>query len=92
MSQTPQVTEVRHPLDRFFSPHSIAIIGASPDASKIRGLLQSLLQKNGYPGRLYPVNPSYREINGVPCFPSVEAELWPKLGDGHVRKAAYRGG
>lgn len=72
MSQTPQVTEVRHPLDRFFSPHSIAIIGASPDASKIRGLLQSLLQKNGYPGRLYPVNPSYREINGVPCFPSVE--------------------
>ena len=73
MSQTPQVTEVHHPLDRFFSPHSIAIIGASPDASKIRGLLQSLLQKNGYPGRLYPVNPSYREINGVPCFPSVEA-------------------
>ena len=61
------------PLDSFFAPKSIAIIGASPDTKKIRGLLQSMLQKNGYPGRLYPVNPSYQEIADVLCFPSVGA-------------------
>jgi acyl-CoA synthetase (NDP forming) len=60
-------------LDYFFAPRSIAIIGASPDVKKIRGLLQNMLQKNGYPGRLYPVNPSYEEIAGVRCFPSVGA-------------------
>src|SRR5436305_2333267 len=61
------------PLDFFFAPQSIAIIGASPDPKKIRGLLQSMLQKNGYPGKLYPVNPSYEEIAGVRCFPSISA-------------------
>jgi acyl-CoA synthetase (NDP forming) len=61
----------RRALDAFFAPESIAIIGASPDAKKIRGLLQNMLQKNGYPGKLYPVNPSYEEITGIRCFPSI---------------------
>src|SRR5947209_16003242 len=61
------------PLDSFLAPESIAIIGASPDAKKIRGFLQSMLQQNGYPGKLYPVNPSYAEISGVRCFPSIGA-------------------
>ncbi|HYM03937.1 MAG TPA: acetate--CoA ligase family protein [Stellaceae bacterium] len=67
------MTTAPHPLDRFFAPESIAIIGASPEKTKIRGLLLHLLRKNGYSGRLYPVNPSYREIDGVPCFASVAA-------------------
>ncbi|HWI25746.1 MAG TPA: acetate--CoA ligase family protein [Stellaceae bacterium] len=54
-------------LDRFFAPQSIVVIGASPERRKIRGLLLYLLRKNGYPGRLYAVNPSYRDIDGVPC-------------------------
>ena len=66
------VTRTR-PLNSFFAPQSIAIIGASPDAKKIRGLLQTMLQKNEYPGKLYPVNPSYEEIAGVRCFPSIGA-------------------
>ncbi len=60
-------------LARFLAPRSIAIIGASPERTKIRGLLLHLLRQNGYGGRLYPVNPSYREIDGVACFPSVAA-------------------
>ncbi|HJT08033.1 MAG TPA: CoA-binding protein, partial [Stellaceae bacterium] len=60
-------------LDRFLAPAAIAIIGASPDSARIRGRLLHLLRENGYPGKLYPVNPSYREIDGVPCFPSVGA-------------------
>jgi len=67
------VTATPHPLARFFAPEAIAIIGASPEKTKIRGLLLHLLRKNGYAGRLYPVNPSYGEIDGVRCFPSVAA-------------------
>jgi len=60
-------------LDRFLAPAAIAIIGASPDSARIRGRLLHLLRENGYSGKLYPVNPSYPEIAGVPCFPSVGA-------------------
>lgn len=60
-------------LDRFFAPDAIAIIGASPERTRIRGLLLHLLRKNGYPGRLYPVNPSYAEIDGIRCYPSLAA-------------------
>src|SRR5258708_38363329 len=60
-------------LDRFLAPAAIAIIGASPDVTKIRGRLIHLLRENGYRGQLYPVNPSYPEIDGLPCFPSIGA-------------------
>ena len=60
-------------LDRFLAPESIAIIGASADATKIRGRLLTLLRKNEFPGRIYPVNPSLTEIDGLPCFADVGA-------------------
>jgi acetate---CoA ligase (ADP-forming) len=60
-------------LDRFFAPGAIAIVGASPERTRIRGLLLHLLRKNGYPGKIYPVNPSYPEIDGLACYPSVAA-------------------
>jgi acetate---CoA ligase (ADP-forming) len=60
-------------LDRFLSPHSVAIIGASPEAHRIRGALFHLLRKNGFPGAIYPINPSYQEIGGLPCYPTVTA-------------------
>lgn len=77
MLLTDQVAEAGHPLDRFFNPRSIAIIGASPDATKIRGQLLSMLQKNGYAGRLFPINPSYQDIAGVRCYASVAAVREP---------------
>ena len=60
-----------HPLDSFFAPESIALIGASRDHEKIPGRLLSMLRKNGYPGRLYPINPNYDEIDGLKCYRSV---------------------
>ena len=45
-----------HPLESFFAPQSIALIGASRDQEKIPGRLLSMLRKNDYPGKLYPVN------------------------------------
>ena len=60
-------------LHSFFNPRSVAIVGASPDSTKIRGALLHLLQKNGYPGAIYPINPSYGEIGGLRCYPSAAA-------------------
>src|SRR3954453_13195823 len=60
-----------HPLDSFFAPASIALIGASRDHEKIPGRLLSMLRKNEYPGKIYPVNPNYAEIDGLTCYKSI---------------------
>ncbi|HVD84318.1 MAG TPA: acetate--CoA ligase family protein, partial [Bradyrhizobium sp.] len=60
-----------HPLDSFFSPESIALIGASRDQEKIPGRLLSMLRKNGFPGKIYPINPNYGDIDGLKCFSSI---------------------
>ena len=62
-----------HPLDSFFSPASVAVIGASRDALKIPGLLLAFLRRNGFAGAIYPVNPSYDDIDGLKCYPSVSS-------------------
>lgn len=60
-----------HPLDSFFAPESIALIGASRDQEKIPGRLLSMLRKNDFPGMIYPINPNYGDIDGLKCFPSI---------------------
>lgn len=60
-------------LDSLLSPASVAIIGASPEPHKIRGQLLSLLRKNGFAGRIVPVNPSYPAIDGLACYPTIAA-------------------
>src|SRR5436305_5952160 len=60
-----------HPLDSFFAPGSIALIGASRDQENIPGRLLSMLRKNGFPGKIYPVNPNYGDIDGLKCFSSI---------------------
>src|SRR6266436_5989687 len=60
-----------HPLDSFFAPDSIALIGATRDLEKIPGRLLSMLRKNGFPGRLYPINPNYGDIDGLKCYSSI---------------------
>src|SRR5438105_207894 len=60
-----------HPLDSFFAPQSIALIGASRDQEKIPGRLLSMLRKNDYPGKLYAINPNYDDIDGLKCYSSI---------------------
>ncbi|HAL61803.1 MAG TPA: acyl-CoA synthetase [Chloroflexi bacterium] len=55
----------------FFSPQSVAVIGASRDEEKLgHGVLKNLLQY-GYKGKVYPVNPKGGEILGLKVYPSV---------------------
>ena len=57
-------------LSRFFSPRSIAIIGASPDATKVRGRIMALLLEGGF-GAIYPVNPSHKEVMGRQAYATI---------------------
>src|SRR6202047_3882685 len=66
-------TMSNHPLHSFFWPESIAVLGASPDLHRIRGRLLHQLRENGFPGRILPINPSYPEIDGLTCYPSIDA-------------------
>src|ERR1700674_4200580 len=60
-----------HPLDTFFSSASIALNGASRDLEKVSGRLLSMLRKNEFPGKLYPINPNYGDIDGLKCYRSI---------------------
>jgi acetyltransferase len=61
-------------LDRLFDPRSIAVIGASERAGSIGATLVSNLLAHGFAGPVYPVNPKYHQVQGLPAFRSV-AEL-----------------
>ncbi len=54
-----------------FEPRSIALIGASGDASKNTSRPQRYLRKHGYTGRIIPVNPGRDEIFGEKAYPDV---------------------
>jgi acyl-CoA synthetase (NDP forming) len=58
---------------RLIRPESVAIVGASSDPSRTAGRPLRYLLKHGYRGTIYPVNPRAAAIEGVPCYPSVEA-------------------
>jgi acetyltransferase len=58
-------------LDPIFSPHSIAVIGASTEPKALgRQILENLIRYR-FRGKIFPVNPKARELLGLRCFPSV---------------------
>jgi acetate---CoA ligase (ADP-forming) len=58
-------------LSALLNPASVAIVGVSENASRIGGRLFKYLLKHGYQGALSLVNPKYKELDGVKCYPSV---------------------
>lgn len=52
-------------------PDSIAVIGASDNPARIGGRPIRYLLDAGFTGKVLPVNPNYREIQGLTCYPTV---------------------
>ena len=50
---------------------SVAVIGASADATKMTGRPVGYLQKYGFTGEIWPVNPRVESIAGLRCYPDV---------------------
>ena len=62
-----------HPhLSKLLDPRSLAIIGPNDKGNVGARTLQNA-RDLGYPGKLYPVNPNYSEIQGLKCYPSLAA-------------------
>ena len=58
-------------IDALLNPKTIAIVGASPEEHKLRGLLPAIMQKHPYSGTIYPVSRSHDEILGMKAYPSI---------------------
>jgi len=54
-------------------PRSIAVIGASSDPTKTGHVLFKNILVNGFPGKVYPINPNATEILGQRCYPNILA-------------------
>jgi acyl-CoA synthetase (NDP forming) len=52
----------------YFTPNSVAVIGASSIPTKIGHVIVKNILDSGYPGRVYPVNPMEGEILSLPCY------------------------
>jgi len=66
--------EQRKLFQRVFSPRSLAIVGISRTYSGLGGqFFLKNLQRAGYAGRIFLINPTAREIGGLPAFPSIRA-------------------
>jgi acyl-CoA synthetase (NDP forming) len=70
-SKSMTILNTENPLNLLFNPRTIAIFGASDDLSRIGGLPLRFLRQHGYSGKVFPVNPRYQEIGGLPCYPSL---------------------
>ncbi|MBW1682341.1 MAG: CoA-binding protein, partial [Deltaproteobacteria bacterium] len=64
--------ENKHFLHGFFTPRSVAVVGATSNPFKVNfRLMQNLIALN-YQGHIYPVNPKEKEIFGVKAFARLE--------------------
>jgi len=66
------ITE-KSPLAHFFSPASVAVVGATDRAGSVGGTLMDNLLSGGFQGPVYAVNPKRTEFFGRPCYPTISA-------------------
>src|ERR1700727_1254663 len=52
-------------------PRSVAIIGASENPNKVGGRPVHYLDKFGFKGKIFPINPSRAEVQGHKCYKSL---------------------
>jgi len=70
---------MKHELETFFKPKSIAVVGASKDSTKIgHAALKNILISN-YECKLYPINLKEKEILGIKCYRKL-ADVPGKIG------------
>ncbi|MCH9613091.1 MAG: Peptidyl-lysine N-acetyltransferase Pat [Chlamydiia bacterium] len=59
-------------LRRFFSPETVAIVGATDKEGSVGATLTAnLLNSKALKGKVFPINPKRKELLNVPCHPSI---------------------
>ena len=57
--------------DALFAPQSVALVGASDDASRIGGRPLRYLRDGGFKGRVLPVNPKRETVQGLQAYAAI---------------------
>lgn len=60
-------------LESALNPQSVAVIGASENIHKIGGRPIYYMQRHGFRGRIYPINPARQEVQGLESYSSLAA-------------------
>ena len=58
-------------LHRMLEARSVAVVGASSRPGSVGEQMMRQLLGGGFEGEVYPVNPNYEEVLGIPCLPSL---------------------
>ena len=58
-------------MEKFFTPKSVALVGASSSKGKIGNSILDSLVNYDYKGKVYPINPKADKIFKQKCYPSV---------------------
>src|SRR5690242_6878090 len=61
------------PLDVFFRPQSVAVIGATERPGSVGRAIVANLVQGGFPGAIYPVNPKHATVLGLTSYPELAA-------------------
>ena len=61
----------RSALESFFTPASVAVIGATEREGSVGRTVLGNLVHSGYRGRVFAVNPKHSELLGIKCYPNV---------------------
>lgn len=61
-----------HPLESFFNPKSIAVVGATKTPKSVGNTLMQNLVSGQFSGKIYPVNPKYDTLFDLKCYPSLD--------------------
>jgi acetate---CoA ligase (ADP-forming) len=72
-NDAPKTAAATSSLSRLLNPRSVAVIGASDDPARIGGKPIAYMLKQGYAGKIYPVNPNRETVQGLKAYPSVQA-------------------
>lgn len=67
-------TKKRSPLNllSLLTPRAVAVVGATDKIASFSGGSIFNLQRHGYAGNVYPVNPNRSEVQGLTCYPSLD--------------------
>ena len=63
------------------APRSVAVLGASDNPIKAGGRPIDYMQRHGYAGRIYPVNPKRAEIQGLAAYPDLATLMTTTSGE-----------
>src|SRR6266853_2321344 len=58
-------------LDTMLAPRTVAVIGASESAGSIGRTILENLEKGGFEGAIYPVNPKHQSVLGVKAYRNI---------------------